>query len=194
MDIIYAGRDVSQRVAAEQLLRSSQLELEKLARIDSLTGLANRRQFDERLALGLARSRRQHLPIALLYLDIDHFKRINDSLGHSAGDRVLQIFAERLRGCVRAGDLAARLGGDEFAVLVDDAGSPQTAESIARKLIDTMAQDMRHGEASIPVTTSIGVAYAARATDQAALMSSADKALYAAKDAGRNTYRLVTLD
>lgn len=194
MDIIYAGRDVSERVAAEQLLRSSQLELENLARVDSLTGLANRRQFDERLALALARSRRQHLPVALLCLDIDHFKQINDSLGHSAGDSVLQVFAERLGSCVRAGDLAARLGGDEFVVLVDDARSPQVAEDIARKLMGKMSQGVQVGEACIPVTISIGVAYATRATDESELMSSADKALYAAKDAGRNTYHLVVLD
>jgi diguanylate cyclase (GGDEF)-like protein len=138
VDIIYSGRDVSLRIAAEQALLASQRELEALARVDSLTGLPNRRQFDERLSLAVARSRRPGLPIALLYLDIDHFKQINDTHGHGVGDQVLRVFAARLARCVRAGDLVARLGGDEFVVLVEDALLPQAAEFIARKLIATM--------------------------------------------------------
>ena len=193
MDIIYAGRDISKRVAAEEALEASRLELEKLARVDSLTTLANRRQFDERLLLALERSRRQQLPIALIYLDIDYFKQINDNLGHAAGDAVLKDFARRLVACVRAGDLVARLGGDEFAVLIEDAASAQVAEIIARKLLDTMNQDVVIDGASVPVTSSIGIAFSVRATDEKTLMSFADQALYAAKAAGRNTYRLAPL-
>jgi diguanylate cyclase (GGDEF)-like protein/PAS domain S-box-containing protein len=194
MEIIFTGRDISKRKAVEQSLEASLLELEQLARVDSLTGLANRRQFDERLALGLARSTRQHLPIALMYLDIDHFKRINDSLGHAAGDAVLKCVAQRLAACVRAGDLIARLGGDEFAVLIEDSDAPRVAEAIANKLIGVTGQaNVVDGEPVI-VTTSIGVAYATRATDAVELIATADKALYAAKHAGRNTCRLIALD
>lgn len=193
MDIIYAGRDISKRVAAEEALEASRLELETLARVDSLTNLANRRQFDERLLLALERSRRQLLPIALIYLDIDHFKQINDSLGHATGDAVLKDFARRLVACVRAGDLVARLGGDEFAVLIEDAATAQVAEVIARKLLDTMNQDVVIDGVNVPVTSSIGIAFSASATNDKTLMSFADQALYAAKAAGRNTYRLAPL-
>lgn len=194
MDIIYTGRDVSRRIAAEQALQASRRELESMARVDSLTGLANRRQFDERLALALTRSRRQGLPIALMYMDIDHFKQVNDRYGHAAGDEVLRSFGQRLAACVRGGDLAARLGGDEFVVLVEDAAAPADAEVIARKLIATMSAGIAVEAATIRVTTSIGIAYCAGTATAQTLMSTADAALYAAKEAGRNTWRLVVVE
>lgn len=193
MNIIYAGRDVSQRIAAEQALLASQRELETLARVDSLTGLPNRRQFDERLALAVARSQRPGLPVALVYLDIDHFKQINDSLGHGAGDHVLRTFARRLLGSVRAGDLVARLGGDEFAVLVEDAALPDAAKAIARKLIATMAEAITVDTTSAQATTSIGIAFCSGRTRAAELMAAADAALYRAKKAGRNTFELISI-
>jgi diguanylate cyclase (GGDEF)-like protein/PAS domain S-box-containing protein len=194
MDIMYSGRDVSLRIAAEQALLASQRELETLARVDSLTGLPNRRQFDERLALAVARSQRPGLPIALLYLDIDHFKQINDTHGHGIGDRVLHVFGKRLVGCVRAGDLAARLGGDEFVVLVEDALLPQAAEIIARKLIATMDVDIVADGIHVRATTSVGIAYCPFRTSAEVLMAAADAALYGAKKAGRNTCQLVTVE
>jgi diguanylate cyclase (GGDEF)-like protein/PAS domain S-box-containing protein len=194
MDIMYSGRDVSLRIAAEQALLASQRELETLARVDSLTGLPNRRQFDERLALAVARSQRPGLPIALLYLDIDHFKQINDTHGHGIGDQVLHVFGKRLVGCVRAGDLAARLGGDEFVVLVEDALLPQAAEIIARKLIATMDVDIVADGIHVRATTSVGIAYCPFRTSAEVLMAAADAALYDAKKAGRNTCRLVTVE
>jgi diguanylate cyclase (GGDEF)-like protein/PAS domain S-box-containing protein len=194
MDIMYSGRDVSLRIAAEQALLASQRELETLARVDSLTGLPNRRQFDERLALAVARSQRPGLPIALLYLDIDHFKQINDTHGHGVGDQVLRVFAERLVRCVRAGDLAARLGGDEFVVLVEDALLPRAAEIIARKLIATMDVDIVADGIHLRATTSVGIAYCPFRTSAEVLMAAADAALYGAKKAGRNTCQLVTVE
>ena len=194
MDIIYSGRDASLRVVAERALLASQRELETLARVDSLTGLPNRRQFDERLALAVARSQRPGLPVALLYLDIDHFKRINDSHGHGVGDQVLRTFAERLAGCIRAGDLAARLGGDEFVVLVEDALLPQAAETIARKLIALMDADIVVDGIRVRATTSIGIAYCRFRTNAEELMAAADAALYSAKKAGRNTWHLVDVE
>ncbi len=193
-DVIYAARDVTQRVIAEESLKASQLELENLARVDSLTGLANRRQFDERLALALARSRRRGTPVALLYMDIDYFKHINDSLGHLAGDAVLRAFAQRLSACVRAEDLVARLGGDEFVMLVEDAATVQGTEAIARKLIAHVSEPGLVEGDDTTVTTSIGIAFCLRGTDAEELLSHADKALYVAKGNGRNTFHLVTME
>lgn len=190
MDIIYTGRDVSRRVAAEQALADSRQDLEHLARVDTLTGLANRRQFDERFALALTRLQRHDLSIALMYLDVDHFKVINDGFGHAAGDEVLRTFARRLIACTRASDLVARLGGDEFVVLVEDAAVPGAAETIAAKLIATMATPVPFGDANMEVTTSIGIAYTSQPARADSLMAAADAALYEAKHAGRNTFRM----
>ncbi|MEP6906574.1 MAG: diguanylate cyclase [Pseudoxanthomonas sp.] len=193
-DLIFAGRDITKRVGAEQALQASRRELELQARVDSLTGLANRRQFDERLALALTRSRRHGFALALMYMDIDYFKQVNDTLGHAAGDEVLRVFGQRLNGCVRAGDLVARLGGDEFVVLVEDLGSPAAAELIARKLIEVMGESLSINGSSLVVTTSIGIAYSSHPAVATALMSSADAALYTAKREGRNRYQLVMTD
>nr|WP_283254659.1 sensor domain-containing diguanylate cyclase [Luteimonas galliterrae] len=190
MDIIYAGRDISRRVAAEQALHASRLELERLARVDTLTGLANRRQFDERLSVALGRAQRHRLPIALMYLDVDRFKLINDNHGHAVGDGILRAFARRLANSVRSTDLVARLGGDEFVVIVEDAALPDAAETIARKLIEAMQAPIPVEEKSLTVTTSVGIAFSSTPTDAMVLMSAADSALYEAKKAGRNTYRM----
>jgi diguanylate cyclase (GGDEF)-like protein len=190
MDIIYTGRDISRRVAAELALEDSHRELERLARVDALTGLANRRQLDERLELAMGRLRRHGTPVALMYLDVDHFKRINDTWGHAAGDKVLCSFADRLIRCVRAIDLVARLGGDEFVVVVEDAALPAAAETIARTLIAEMHHSIDVDGTALTVTTSIGIGYAKAPTQTTTLLAAADAALYAAKQAGRNTYRM----
>ena len=190
VDVMLNARDVTARVAAEQALEESRRELERLARVDALTNLANRRQFDERFSQALGRLQRHGTPVAVLCMDIDHFKRINDGHGHAAGDAVLQQFAQRLSGAVRATDLVARLGGDEFTILVESA-APGTAEAIARKIIDACnAQALDAGGTALRITTSIGIAYATRPVDAVTLMAQADAALYAAKDAGRNGYRV----
>lgn len=190
MDIIYTGRDVSSRVVAEAALEESRRELEQLARVDPLTGLANRRQFEERLRLALLRLQRHRAPVALMYLDVDHFKRINDTWGHAAGDRMLRSFAQRLTGCVRRTDLVARLGGDEFAVIIEDIALPDAAETIARQLVAEMHHSIDIDGTGLIATTSIGIAYAAEPTDADTLLLVADAALYAAKQAGRNTWRI----
>ncbi len=192
--VIMTSRDVTARVVAEQELAESRAALEALVRIDSLTGVANRRQLDERLALAIIRARRHHQPLALMYLDIDYFKRVNDTLGHAAGDAVLRGFAQRLTSSVRASDLVARIGGDEFVILVEDAGLPGSAEVIARKLIAAMATPIDVDGAPVAATTSIGIAFSTNGPDAEALMAGADAALYSAKDAGRNTYRMITVD
>ena len=189
-DVMIAARDISRRVAAEQALAESRLELERQSRVDALTDLANRRQFEERLSLALKRLQRHRVPVALLYLDIDRFKGINDGHGHAAGDAVLQAFARRLCDSVRETDLVARLGGDEFVILLEDV--PATgAEAVARKVVATMANPVDTGDGHcISVSTSIGIAFTQQPTDAATLMARADAALYMAKEAGRNRYHL----
>jgi diguanylate cyclase (GGDEF)-like protein/PAS domain S-box-containing protein len=170
--------------------KEAEAKLDKLARIDSLTGIANRRHFEERLSALLAHGKRHHEAIALLYLDIDHFKSINDHYGHSIGDQVIKIFVERLSACVREDDLVARLGGDEFVILIE---SPErdSGETIAKKLLATMQEPIRIDELPLQVSVSIGVAHCATTPTSEALLHLADQALYAAKDAGRNTYKVL---
>lgn len=175
-------------------LKDAEQALEQLARFDAMTGLANRRYFDERLAATVARCRRQGAPLALLYLDIDHFKLINDGYGHTAGDEVLKIFASRLKSCVREGDLAARVGGDEFVLLLEGAATAQDAQAVANKLLALMSEPMVVLKESLQVRVSIGLAYSPQCARAEKLLAAADSALYEAKSAGRNTSRLVHVE
>lgn len=175
-------------------LKDAEQRLEQIARFDSLTGLATRRYFDERLSATVARGKRQGTPLALLYLDIDHFKQVNDQHGHASGDIVLREFGRRLKGCVREGDLAARIGGDEFVLLVEGAGSAADAEAIAAKLVQTMREPITVPGAALPVSASVGIAFSSSSKDAERLLTAADEALYAAKAAGRGTWRVVSLE
>ena len=168
-------------------IRRNEAELTQLARFDPLTGLPNRRQFDERLAEAMARARRNRHPIAVLFLDIDHFKTVNDSLGHAAGDAVLKEFARRLVDTVRMTDTVARFAGDEFVIIVDAAA--EETKQVARKIVLAVRQDFPVDGKMRKVTTSIGVAlFDGDATTPGELMARADTALYAAKTAGRDGY------
>ena len=169
-------------------MKNAEAALDRLARVDSLTGVANRRQFEERLANALAHSRRHGEGIALLCVDIDHFKAINDGYGHPVGDAVLIAVANRLQGCVREEDVVARLGGDEFMVLLGDAQA-NTADNVAQKVLAAMQLPLAIGLHSLQVGTSIGVAFSPTEISSTALLSLVDQALYRAKAAGRNTYR-----
>ena len=175
-------------------LKDAESRLEQLARFDALTGLANRRYFDERLAATIARCRRQGSALAVLYLDIDRFKPINDAHGHEAGDRVLKAFAQRLKSCVREGDLAARIGGDEFALLAEGLTAAADAEAIAAKMVAMMAEPVELRDARITVSTSVGIAFSQHSVTADRLLVTADAALYEAKGAGRNTWRLARID
>lgn len=172
-------------------LKEAERALEKLARVDTLTGLGNRRQFDERLERAIARSRRHETPLMLMSFDLDKFKHINDTFGHPAGDAVLRTFAARLASSVRDVDTVARLGGDEFVVLIEDATSPDVAEVIAQKVVTAMQEPIAAEDHELRVATSIGIAYTTVAGSGRALIALADKALYDAKAAGRNTWRLI---
>jgi diguanylate cyclase (GGDEF)-like protein/PAS domain S-box-containing protein len=172
-------------------LKQTQNQLDQLARFDTLTGLANRREFDERLHEAVARAARFQRPLALLFIDVDHFKSINDTLGHAAGDAVLREFGRRLLSCVRSTDLAARWAGDEFIVLIELDQPSDAPQQVARNILSAIAEpfDVGNGE-TLAVGTSIGIVVQADVTGTSAeqLMAHADRSLYAAKNAGRGSF------
>ena len=173
-------------------LKDVERELQRLARVDTLTGLANRRQFDELLEQALARYRRARRPLALIFLDVDHFKSINDTHGHGVGDAVLKEFAARLQTGLRETDVAARLSGDEFVVILDGLGARDEAVAVATKLLQAIRVPMAVGDKTLAVTVSMGMAWLDGAVDADAkgLMVRADRALYRAKDGGRDALRV----
>ena len=169
------------RLQDELRIRNDQLD--KLSRIDGLTGLYNRRHIDEQLQKGLNIARRHDQPLAVLMLDIDHFKLINDVEGHPAGDRVLQEFARRLEAATRVGDVVGRWGGEEFIVIApqtDMDGALQLGERIRAAVAD---EGMETGDHRVSVTVSIGCVVG---LDAAELIDHADAALYRSKSEGRN--------
>ncbi|MCZ6896085.1 MAG: EAL domain-containing protein [Gammaproteobacteria bacterium] len=165
-------------------------ELERLAKYDALTGLASRVLFQDFLDGAMARADRGKRPLALLFLDLDHFKYINDTFGHVTGDALLAAVAQRLKTCVRTGDLVARLGGDEFAIILDDIGTTDNAARVARNIVEALKQPCEIAGHEIHAQTSIGIAlYPNGVSDSAELIKAADTAMYEAKRQGRNTYR-----
>jgi len=181
------GRDVThQRLAEQQVL--------KLARYDGLTGLPNRSMFIDELERTLARARRHGEAFALFFIDLDRFKNINDSLGHGAGDQLLKVMAERLRGLLRDSDLVARLGGDEFVVLLDTKVDAAGLAHVARKTLAVIGEPVPIDSRSYQVTGSIGISlYPDDGADAAALLKNADAAMYLAKDRGKNNYQFYTV-
>jgi diguanylate cyclase (GGDEF)-like protein len=188
-------------MAAEQALRASERQLrlvaesdarrfEFLAHHDPLTGLPNRAMFEDRAREAVARAQRRGETAALLFLDLDHFKDVNDSLGHEAGDALLRSAAERLRGCVRGEDFLARIGGDEFCILLQGLAEPREAAAVAQKAVEALSRPWRIGEREVACGTSVGIACTPQdGTEAAELLRLADAALYRAKEAGRGAYR-----
>jgi len=175
--------DISAQKKVEQ-------QLETLARVDGLTGLANRRQFEERFSEAMARCRRSGRPMALMFMDIDKFKGINDTLGHAGGDEVLKTFARRLVACVRKTDTVARLAGDEFVIILEGLNTVDEPHFLARKILAAVAAEQQVLGHTLSVTTSIGISfYEGDASTEGQLMALADKALYESKAAGRGTWR-----
>lgn len=180
--------DITDRLAAEE-------KITLLARTDALTGLANRATFVERLRLAFAAARRGALPFAVLYLDLDHFKDINDSFGHPTGDQLLKAVADRLRDNTRANDLVARPGGDEFAILQSDLTDGADAGALAVKLRAALAVPIPLEGSELHITASIGIAtYAPDIPEPDDMLARADLALYRAKDEGRDQYRFHSLE
>ena len=188
--LVGTNADVTERKRAEHELAESRAALERAARHDVLTGLPNRSLLGDRLDQALARARRTGQLTSLFCLDLDHFKSINDTMGHAAGDALLVAFAERLNACVRESDTVARLGGDEFVILLQELRRPEDAHAVSRKIIETMRRDFHIESKRFQVTTSIGIAFTRGAATSQSFLKRADAALYEAKGAGRNRFHV----
>jgi diguanylate cyclase (GGDEF)-like protein len=175
--------DITERWDKEQLVRHMALH-------DGLTGLPNRTLLMERLGQLIAMSRREPRRIALMFLDLDGFKKVNDTLGHAMGDEVLKTVATRLSGLLRNSDTVARLGGDEFVVLLDNPENSERIAQIGTRVIAVLNEPMRFDDVEAHVGSSIGIAVFLDGADSAeALLKRADGAMYAAKAAGKNVFR-----
>jgi diguanylate cyclase (GGDEF)-like protein/PAS domain S-box-containing protein len=177
-------RDISERKRAEEQIRN-------LAYHDGLTGLPNRILFNDRLTIAVAQAHRHGHRLAVLFLDVDRFKLINDSLGHSLGDRLLQGVAERLKGCVREGDTVARLGGDEFTLLLPEITRALDVVNVAEKILEAVKLPFRLEGRELFVSASMGISlYPDDGVNAETLVKNADAAMYRAKEQGRDNYRL----
>ncbi len=172
--------DITDQKRAEQTIWQQ-------ANFDSLTGLPNRHLFYERLAQEMKKSQRLNLPLALLFLDLDHFKDINDTLGHTKGDLLLKEMAQRLLTCVRSTDTVARLGGDEFTIILPELHDPDSIERLAQDILRQLTKPFQLASERAYVSVSIGITlYPEDSDDIDVLIKNADQAMYAAKDQGRN--------
>jgi len=185
-DRIYAAQNISERRRAEQRIRY-------LARIDALTKIPNRMQFQHLLQRNIARARRTNKPLCLFYIDIDHFKEINDTFGHLAGDATLETVAERLTAAMTANAIIGRLAGDEFAVIINDlapdGSGPGDTDKLARSLLDRLADPFYVQGHEVFMTASLGIAYYPKdAANVIDLIRNADAALYSAKKSGGNVF------
>jgi len=179
--LVLTARDVTERQGLEDQLRHQAFH-------DSLTGLANRALFANRVEHALIRSARRREPMAVLFLDLDDFKTVNDTLGHAEGDDLLVAVAERLRGCLRAGDTAARLGGDEFAVLLDELTGWDEAVAVAQRILDALRAPIALLSREVTIGASIGITVSGGGEGADVLLRDADVAMYTAKNEGKNRY------
>ena len=177
-------RDITERKKAEE-------KLTQLALYDQLTGLPNRTMFHEKLTSALLQARRAKSEMALLFIDLDGFKTVNDTLGHGVGDQLLREVGKRLRISIRESDTAARMGGDEFMVILNNLHDRSQALLIAEKIINAINQPMQLDGNKCNVGASIGIAiYPEQAENASDLVRAADSAMYYAKASGKNAYRL----
>jgi diguanylate cyclase (GGDEF)-like protein/PAS domain S-box-containing protein len=177
-------RDITERTYAEE-------QIKHLAYHDALTGMPNRLLFRDRVTVALSHAQRDGTRLALLFLDLDRFKVINDSLGHNIGDQLLQAVAERIDACVRDSDTVARLGGDEFTLLLPNLARAEDAAVVAEKILETIRHPFQIDGRELFVSTSIGISvYPEDGLDAATLIKSADTAMYQAKEQGRDNYQL----
>lgn len=178
-------RDISERKKAEEQIRT-------LAYYDTLTGLPNRRLLADRLSQALTHAKRYSRALAIMFLDLDHFKKINDTLGHDVGDELLKEVAARISACVRSGDTVSRQGGDEFVIILSEIAHSEDAAQVARKIIEAIHKPIFIAGHELIVTTSIGISvYPVSGEDDAReLMKKADIAMYEAKKAGRNRFSI----
>ena len=175
-------RDITERLRAER-------RIEQLATKDALTGLPNRSMLAEEMTSSIARASRSHTQLVVMFIDLDHFKAVNDTLGHTAGDDLLRECAQRIAQCIREGDIVARLGGDEFVVLLTDVSDTSIVSPITERILQSLLAPYHlHGQ-DAKTSASIGICfYPADGTDVATLMKNADIAMYHAKEQNRNNY------
>jgi diguanylate cyclase (GGDEF)-like protein/PAS domain S-box-containing protein len=191
--IVGVNRDITDYKRMEEALRQNVERFENLAHYDALTGLPNRVLFYDRLKQALAHARRNRWNVGVVFIDVDRFKNINDTLGHAVGDQLLKMVAERLTRAVRADDTVGRLGGDEFAIVLSNLSSAQDANPVAQKLMASFNEPFRLEGAEVFVTGSIGITlFPDDSTDQDTLIKNADAAMYRAKELGRNGYQFYT--
>jgi diguanylate cyclase (GGDEF)-like protein len=182
------------RFATDEALRQSRESLRQQAMYDPLTGLPNRALLYDRLKAAVEQSQRYQRRFALLFIDLDGFKAINDTLGHVEGDTVLRAMAERLRHLSRQADTVARHGGDEFVWILDEPRQASAAVDVARRCIEELGRPLHVDDHTLTLGASIGIArYPEHGTDPDTLIQAADTAMYAAKRAGRNTWRVAVL-
>ena len=175
-------------------LKRLQEQVDHMARHDQLTGLPNRFLFQDRFEQALAQNKRRKSKFALLYLDLDGFKQVNDTFGHEGGDTLLSVVGQRLLRCIRESDTVARMGGDEFTIILNEIVGEDTVEHVAAMIIETLTQAVPVlPEKSTCIGVSIGITlYPQDAQETGALLARADKALYKAKNAGGNAYRFAS--
>jgi diguanylate cyclase (GGDEF)-like protein/PAS domain S-box-containing protein len=189
-EIVKIATEIASQIGQFIARKEAESHLTFFANHDTLTGLPNRAMFNQRLTQALARAQRLATMAAVLFIDLDRFKIINDTLGHDAGDRLLKQLAERLRECLREGDTIGRQGGDEFVVLIEDVADPQQLAGVGQKILETVARPYLISGQEFHVTASVGISiYPDDGHDQQALLKNADIAMYRAKEQGKNNYQ-----
>jgi diguanylate cyclase (GGDEF)-like protein/PAS domain S-box-containing protein len=186
-------QDISESKKAAAALKESEEQFRQLAHYDSLTKLPNRALFYDRLTQSLAHAQRNNWILAVLFIDVDRFKHVNDTFGHAAGDQLLKQVSQRLSGCVRGGDAVGRLSGDEFAVVLSRLATIEDAATVAKKIVGVLNQPFQLEGAELFVTASIGITvFPSDSTEKDTLIRNADVAMYRAKDRGRNNFQFYT--
>jgi len=182
-------QDITERKKMELALRASEKEIRDMAFTDTVTGLANRNLFTDQLDQIILDANRYKHEFALLFIDLDGFKNVNDSYGHLVGDKLLSMAGERISTSFRDSDVVARFGGDEFLIIIKNTTDIESIETISNKLLIKLANHYYVDDLELSVTGSIGIAIFPRhATHSTKLIKRADKAMYQAKDAGRNRF------
>jgi diguanylate cyclase (GGDEF)-like protein len=187
------GRTILRAIRYAIERKRSEERLSFLAQYDPLTQIPNRRHFQDQLERASTRARRGNKKIGVLFFDLDRFKTVNDTLGHQTGDALLGMVVERLKNCVRSGDLLARLGGDEFAIMLEDVEGPLALEGAAKNILAAFKEPFDVGPRQVSITASVGITiYPNDTNDPMALLNNADMAMYRAKDRGRNNFKFFT--
>ena len=188
-------RDISDRKRAERKLLEQKDILDHQAHHDSLTELPNRILFNDRLEQGLEKAKRKKIELALLFIDLDHFKQINDSLGHATGDKFLKMVTQRLKNNIRKSDTLARVGGDEFTIIMEDISNIEDSSQLAQKILDMLVEPFDIDGRVLYMTGSIGISlYPQDGENVEDLLKYADTAMYKAKDEGRNNFQFYSSD